>query len=468
MKTEFGLVGLGVMGKSLSRNLAQKGFSLSLFNRHVRNLEEDVAVKFINMFDELSNCKGYDRIHEFVLSLEKPRKIFLMIKAGEAIDQQLEELSTFLDSGDIIIDGGNSHYRDTLQRIEMLATRGIRFIGAGISGGESGALKGPSIMPGGDSDGYDQVKKYLEAIAAKDKNGESCCTYIGPQGSGHFVKMVHNGIEYAEMQLIAEVYSILRYGMGINPGQIANEFSSWGKTALNSYLLEITIQILKKKEKEDWLVDKILDKAVNKGTGSWTSIAAAELGVPIPTLTAALHARFLSFFKDERLAAHKLFNSNSSNQDAVINISTDHVKHAYQLARIINHHQGFHLLETASREYGWELKLPQIARIWTNGCIIRSELMETLSRILPENPHVLLHHKIQQAFTKGEKLNETVSTAIQADIHIPCLSSASNYLTGYTTAESSANIIQAQRDYFGAHTYKRIDDPEGKPHHTEW
>ncbi len=462
---EFGLIGLGVMGKSLSRNLAGKGYRLSLFNRHVPKKEENIANEFIAAFDELANAKGYEDLALFTASLQAPRKIFLMVPAGEAVDEMIELLLPHLSANDILIDGGNSFYKDTERRCNKLAAAGIFYVGTGVSGGEEGALKGPSIMAGGSAEGYAAVKSYLESIAAKDQAGGNCCAYIGKGGAGHFVKMVHNGIEYAEMQLLAELYAVLRWACNYNPTEIASLFKEQLSTNLNSYLLEITSQLLQKKEGEEWLIDIIIDKAGNKGTGGWTTVAACELGVPVPTLTAALFARYQSEFLNERETASALY----SLQRAKIPVDKTELFNAYRLARIINHHQGFHLIDAASETYQWDIDLTELARIWTNGCIIRSELMNTLSSILKEQKRILQHPFFAEQVTKlSPALNSVVAHATENNIAIPCLSSAVNYLHAYIQKQSSANIIQAQRDFFGAHTYERKDDKSGKKYHTNW
>jgi 6-phosphogluconate dehydrogenase len=327
-------------------------------------------------------------------------------------------------------------------------------------------LKGPSIMPGGTRSAYPKVAKYLEKIAAKDDNNLSCCTYIGKGGSGHFVKMVHNGIEYAEMQLIAEMYSMLRNVNGLSHVEIADLFDDWCQSDLSSYLLEITTQILRKKEGDQYVVDLILDSAGNKGTGGWTTIAAAELGVPITMITNALFARFTSSFKDERIeASQKYENTENISQK----LSIDNLKGAYTIARIINHHQGIHLIDEASQQYDWELNLPEIARIWTNGCIIRSVLMKKLIAILIDTTRILQHDEMRVRVQPHiSQLGMVVASGHISGISIPCLSAASDFINTYVNAQSSANIIQAQRDFFGAHTYKRADDPNGPSHHTIW
>lgn len=455
------------MGKSLARNMANNGINLSLYNRYEKGVEENVANDFIGNFSELKNAKGFEDLTAFVHSLERPRKMLLMVKAGKAIDSILEKIIPHLSEGDIIIDGGNSHYKDTERRITFLKNKKIHFIGSGVSGGEEGALKGPSIMPGGDKEAYQLIAPYLEKIAANDKQGNGCCAYIGSGGSGHFVKMVHNGIEYAEMQLLAELYFILKYGKGKTPDEIADVFEEWKGSHLDSYLLEITIDILRKKENGDWLIDKILDQAGNKGTGSWTTIAAAELGVPITMITGALFARYLSAFKKERINADEKFKLDFYKENIQLNI--EELKNAYHIARIVNHHQGVHLISAAAAEYKWDLYLPEIARIWTNGCIIRSVLMEELIGVLQKTDRILTHPYFI-SFIKNHKddLTKTVTASIGTGINIPCFSAAVNFLNGYTNVQSSANIIQAQRDYFGAHTYKRNDDPSGKSYHTNW
>lgn len=462
-KTELGLIGLGVMGKSLARNLASNHFSLSLFNRHVDDLEVDVALNFKNKFQELSSALPFDDLETFVNSLQSPRKILLMVNAGKPVDIVIESLIPLLSENDVIIDGGNSHYNDTKRRINSLQKHKLNFIGAGVSGGEEGALKGPSIMPGGNKNAYKLVQPFLETIAAKDKNSNSCCSYIGEGGSGHFTKMVHNGIEYAEMQLLAEIYFVLKQS-GMDPDQIASILESWKQTS-NSYLLEITIEILRKKDANNWLIDKILDTSGNKGTGNWTTIATAELGVPSTMIPTALFARYISSFKEERLQMSKIYGSKNNK----VIVDSDELLKAYQLARIINHHQGFKLLNQASKTYLWDLNLAEIARIWTNGSIIRSSLMEELSEMLKDSDTILTSKNIiSRVKNLKPSLNKIVSKCILQEIPIPCLSDSVNFLNASKEANSSANIIQAQRDYFGAHTYQRNDDISGKFYHTNW
>lgn len=466
MKSEFGVIGLGVMGKSISRNLARNGFRLSLFNRYVPGKEENVAEDFVTQFPELKKAVGFQDIKAFIKSLDTPRKIFLMISAGEATDELLEEIQPLLQVGDIVIDGGNSYFKDTERRVNQMQEKGFLFIGTGVSGGEEGALNGPSIMPGGDEKAYKQIKPFLDAIAAKDEDGNPCSTYVGEGGSGHFVKMVHNGIEYAEMQLLAEVYQILRFSGQKAPEEIADILEQWLEDELSSYLLEITVDILRKKEKEKYLIDIIVDQAGNKGTGGWTTAIATELGEPATMITAALFGRYLSEIKKERENAENIFGITEI-ETKVIDVEA--VKNAYQLARLINHHQGVKLISTASQQYDWGLNLSEIARIWTNGCIIRSELMKTLIHILEKTDNILLDPYFLEFAKKSRvDLSTVVSSILAGGQSIPCLSAALNYINGYSASQSGANIIQAQRDYFGAHTYKRKDDPSGKAYHTIW
>jgi 6-phosphogluconate dehydrogenase len=463
MKSEFGLFGLGVMGKSLSRNLAQKGFTISVFNREVKGTEEDVAIDFKNAHEELKSAQAFSDIEAFVNSLQTPRRIMLMVNAGKITDRVIEDLIPFLSDGDVLIDGGNSNYLTTKERYDYLKAKKIHFMGVGVSGGEEGALKGPSIMPGGNPEIYKLVKPYLESIAAKDANGLACCTYIGEEGSGHFVKMVHNGIEYVEMQLLAEVYTILKV-MGNNPDEIADILESWQVKA-DSYLLGITVDVLRKKEGKDWLLDKIVDKAGNKGTGNWTAIATAQLGVPSTLVASALFARYNSFYKEERLEASKNF----AIQASAVNLKNEEILNAYQFARIINHYQGLKLISEAGKAYKWQLNLSEIARIWTNGCIIKSDLVMELKSVLKEDDNILTHKTIiNQVRTLKPSMNRVVSECVLHELAIPCLSESLSFLNGYAAANSSANLIQAQRDYFGAHTYQRTDDASGKFHHTNW
>lgn len=462
-KSEFGLFGLGFMGKILSKNLASKGFNLSLYNRH-RFQEGNVAQHFKNKFPVLASAQAFDDIEAFVNSLQTPRKIMLMVNAGKATDSVIEDLLPFLSEGDILIDGGNSNYNASEARFNYLKSKKIHFIGAGVSGGEEGASKGFSIMSGGDEIVYGAVQGYLEAMSARDEEGLPCCTYIGPQGSGHFVKMVHNGIEYAEMQLLAEVYAILKH-MGKTPDEIASVLESWQPSA-DSYLLAITIDILRKREGPDWLLDKVLDKAGNKGSGNWATIDSAEYGVPSTMISAALNARYLSYFKEDRNVASKNFGSGS---DAGIHLSETQLLNAYQFSRIINYYQGFRLIYEVSKAINWDINLSELARIWTQGSIIRSDLMKEIVPIFKETSNILTNDTIIEQLKSIRPGAKTVVTqCILHDIAIPGIAAAINFFNGYTTANSPANLVQAQRNYFGAHTYQRIDGELGEFHHSNW
>lgn len=467
--SQIGLVGLGVMGKSLALNLASKGISTSVFNRHVEKLEVDVAKNFALENKAVFDFPWFDELKGFIDSLARPRNIMLMVNAGKAVDMVIESLLPFLGKDDIIIDGGNSYYKDTLRREQYLKKKGVLFMGAGISGGEEGARKGPSIMPGGPDAAYARAGKILEQIAARDKNGDPCCTHVGPEGSGHFVKMLHNGIEYGEMQLIAEYYHLLRYHGGLQPQEIASVFAEWNKE-MKSFLLEISGDILRKKEDGEFLIDKVLDAAKQKGTGGWSTNAALEIGVPFDTITAAVMARNISGRKRERIEAAKKYDFSAA-KDSYSKKDIEQLFRSYKTASIINHAVGFDLLAAASKEYRWHLNLSEIARIWTNGCIIRSGFMEELVELFRRNSseHLLLHPEIVAEIGENEfVLQKSLCEALSAGVPMPVSSAALNYLLSFSSEQSSANMIQAQRDYFGAHTYERTDKPRGEFFHSNW
>ncbi len=467
MKKDWGIIGLGVMGKSLSLNFAEKGFSLALYNRHIKGQEENVATDFILSDPLLHASVGFEDLTQFVKNLSAPRRIQLMVNAGKVVDEVISQLVPLLDKGDIIIDGGNSHYQDTRRRTKALSEKGIHFMGIGISGGEEGARKGPSIMPGGAFEAYTSVAPMLEAIAARDVNGGSCCMYIGPEGAGHFVKMVHNGIEYAEMQLIAEICHLALTGLGVASEELADHWEAWSTSSNRSYLSDITIDILRYREKGQPIIDTILDQAGSKGTGSWTTIAASEYGFPATMIAAALFARYTSSFLDDRKRYAKSYKKSPAKSDAKIKL--EKIFKAYHVARWINHHQGFELLRCSAKSLQWTLNLSEIARIWTNGCIIRSGLMLECQQLLKDDV-ALMDTSMAKAeiMTSHKALKQLNIYAIKKNIAIPAHSAALNYLQSMAEDRSSAYIIQAQRDYFGAHTYKRVDDPTGKAHHTIW
>jgi len=438
---------------------------MSLFNRHVSGVEEDVAVNFVTSYPELTNSKGFDDIETFVKSLSLPRKIFLMVNAGPAVDAVITSLEPYLSEGDIIMDGGNSHYVDTQRRVEALKEKGIHFLGVGVSGGEEGALKGPSIMPGGTAEAYEHVGPFLEAIAARDAHGNACCAHVGSGGSGHFVKMIHNGIEYAEMQLITEVYDILRNHCSLSLEQIAQTFDTWNEGSENSYLLEISAKIVRKTENGQPLIDVILDKAKQKGTGSWSTTAALQIGVPFDTIAQSVLARIISSEKAQRVKGQELY---AIHREEIHELDITTIKEAYQTARIINHAIGFETLRKASSEYKWELHLSEIARIWTNGCIIRSTLMEQIISVLHGfDDNILFHESVIPQVTKGQvALKKVIQDSVGAGAAIPVFCASLSYFNAMIQGDSSANMIQAQRDFFGAHTYER-KDKEGS-FHTLW
>ncbi|NMH88344.1 NADP-dependent phosphogluconate dehydrogenase [Flavivirga algicola] len=459
----FGVIGLGVMGSSLSLNIAEKGYAVSVYNR-IAPEEEHKVTDFLSKVDEGKQVKGFTELKAFVNSLERPRKILIMIKAGYAIDSLIETLVPLLSEGDILIDGGNSHYLDTNKRFKYLKDKQIHFIGCGVSGGEEGARKGPSIMPGGDKASYEIVAPVLEAIAAKDKNGNTCCIHVGAEGAGHFVKMVHNGIEYAEMQLLAEIYALL--AMTKDNEEIAAILSDWHTTDLSSYLLEITIHILKTKENGKYVLDTILDKAGNKGTGSWSTKAAFDLGTVNTMMSSAVFARYISSFKEKRKQLSKLIEKDLK---AVDPINVNSLKEAYRFARIINHYQGFELMRSASKTYNWHLNISEIARIWTNGCIIRSKFMEQSVEVFKKYESYLDNPDIFELLVATEKeIRMNIAYSLFHRVPFDAFWSAYNHWIAITTENLPANLIQAQRDYFGAHTYQKVDAQEDQFFHTNW
>jgi 6-phosphogluconate dehydrogenase len=463
-KSDIGLIGLGVMGKSLSINIASHNYAQSVYNRIAPN-EEHTVWEFLSENDKIDSLQGFTDLAAFVISLAKPSKIVLMISAGSAIDSIIEELLPLIDEGDIIIDGGNSFYIDTEKRQNNLIKEGIHFVGAGISGGEEGARNGPSIMPGGLAKSYEAYGNILEAIAAKDQDGLPCCAYIGPGGSGHFVKMVHNGIEYAEMQLLAELYAIM--SKELSKDEIAAAFTQWNTTGLNSYLLEISSIIVNYKEGDEYLLDLIQDKADNKGTGSWSGKAAMILGIPATMIDSAVLARYISSFKNQR---KKLSDNLMEEEDRTFSpLNLEVLAQAYEAARSINYHQGFALLDQASRQYDWNLNLSEIARIWTNGCILKSALMQQCVTYYKTQHQLIEVPEVFKQLNKSEEaMVELLQASMERRVAAPSFSSAYNYWLAITTDKLPANLIQAQRDYFGAHTYQRTDRPEGQYFHTVW
>ncbi|ASS71773.1 NADP-dependent phosphogluconate dehydrogenase [Bacillus atrophaeus] len=465
-KQQIGVIGLAVMGKNLALNIESRGFSVSVYNRSSSKTEEFLQEA------QGKNVVGTYSIEEFVQSLEAPRKILLMVKAGAATDATIQSLLPHLEKDDILIDGGNTYYKDTQRRNKELAESGIHFIGTGVSGGEEGALKGPSIMPGGQKEAHELVKPILEAIAAK-VDGEACTTYIGPDGAGHYVKMVHNGIEYGDMQLISESYFILKQVLGLSAEELHEVFAEWNKGELDSYLIEITADIFTKKDEETGkpLVDVILDKAGQKGTGKWTSQSALDLGVPLPIITESVFARFISAMKDERVKASGLLAGPEAkpvteNKAELI----EAVRKALFMSKICSYAQGFAQMKAASDEYNWDLKYGEIAMIFRGGCIIRAAFLQQIKEAYdrePEIDNLLLDNYFKNIVESYQgALRQVISLAVSQGVPVPSFSSALAYYDSYRTAVLPANLIQAQRDYFGAHTYERTDK-EGV-FHTEW
>ena len=467
-KQQIGVVGMAVMGRNLALNIESRGYSVSIFNRSSSKTDEVIA-----LHPDKKLVPTYT-VEEFVDSLEKPRRILLMVKAGEATDKTIQSLLPHLDKGDILIDGGNTFFQDTIRRNEMLANSGINFIGTGVSGGEEGALKGPAIMPGGQKDAYDLVAPILEEIAAKADDGAPCVTYVGPNGAGHYVKMVHNGIEYGDMQLIAESYDILRRVGGLTVEETAEVFKSWNTGELDSYLIEITADILTKKDPETGksMVEVIMDTAGNKGTGKWTSQSALDLGVPLPLITESVFARYISTLKEEREVASKELSpikvpelSNTEKQALI-----ESVRKGLYFSKIMSYAQGFAQMRVASEEFDWKLNYGEIAKIFRAGCIIRAQFLQKITDAFERDPELknLLLDKYFLYVTESyqEAVREVVVTAVQAGIPVPTFSSALAYYDSYRSEVLPANLIQAQRDYFGAHTYNRVDKPG--VFHFEW
>jgi 6-phosphogluconate dehydrogenase len=466
--SSIGIIGMGVMGKSLALNFAGKGIPVAVYNRHVPGKEEYIASRFAaeNKNEEL--LQGFDSLDEFMADLEKPKKILLMVTAGPAIDELLKQLLPYLKKGDVIMDGGNSFYKDTERRVVSLSKSNIYYLGVGISGGEEGALTGPSLMPGGSEEGYAIVRDLLNTAAAKDKEGNACCTYIGEGGAGHFVKMVHNGIEYAEMQLLAELYFILKTLFGLGNDEIADFFKSAAKKGASGFLLEATIEILSFKEGAKSLLDKILDKSEQKGTGGWVVKTALDYNIPVSTISEAVFARFISSQKEKRRELSSIYRETSQHISLTDTLEQELVI-ALETSRLINHLSGFDLIIKAASENSWHLDPAEVARIWTNGCIIRSSLMEELVEVYRESPKGWSNESITLRLQEGKKsLVEIIAIAMRNSKAVPVLCAALNHLNGMTTANSPANLIQAQRDYFGAHTYERIDKAEGQYFHTNW
>lgn len=462
---EIGLIGLGVMGSNLALNIAEKGNRIAVFNRTAARTDE-----FLEEAGDLGgNIVGCRTIEAFVAAIRPPRPIIIMIKAGDAVDAQIDALMPYLANGDIMIDAGNANFRDTMARFDRLKDTGFTFIGMGVSGGEEGARHGPSIMVGGTPDSYARVENVLTSIAAKYE-GDPCCAWLGPNGAGHFVKTIHNGIEYADMQMIAEIYGILRDGLGKQASEIAGVFGAWNRGRLNSYLIEITEKVLQAKDTVtgNAIVDMILDRAGQKGTGKWSVIEAQQMGVPATAIEAAVAARSLSSMKDERVAAEAIFPGGRSRFELPAGLALEtELELALFAAKIAAYAQGFAVLSSASREYDWSLPMPTIARIWRAGCIIRSQFLDEITRAFTANPEAanLIVTPAFSAIVRESlpSLRRVVAAAVTAGLPVPALASALSYFDSYRQARGTANLIQAQRDFFGAHGFERTDGLD-RPH----
>ena len=472
-KTDIGLIGLAVMGENLALNMADKGWNVSVYNRTVPGVEEGVVERFVNGRAKGKKIEGYTDIAEFVTSIAIPRKIMMMVRAGSPVDELMEQLFPLLSPGDILIDGGNSNYEDTNRRVKLAESKGFLFVGSGVSGGEEGALNGASIMPGGSEKAWSEVKPILQSIAAKAPDGTPCCQWVGPAGSGHFVKMIHNGIEYGDMQLIAEAYWVMKNLLGLDNGQMAEIFADWNEGKLRSYLIEITANILRHKDKSGgYLIDKILDTAGQKGTGKWSVINAMELGMPLGLIATAVFERSLSAQKGLRETASKQFVCRRS--QAVYNKS-EMVKDIYSAlyaSKLVSYAQGFAVLQRASDAFAWNLDLASIARMWRGGCIIRSIFLNDIATAFEakDKPkHLLLAPYFKnemQLLLSGWK--HLVAQSMKEELPVPAFSSALNYFYSLVSAKLPANMIQAQRDYFGAHTFERTDELRGQFFHENW
>jgi len=468
-KADIGLIGLAVMGENLVLNMESKGFTVAVFNRTVSKVDD-----FINGRAKGKKIVGTHSIEEFVQALKTPRKIMLMVKAGQPVDDFIELLLPHVEKRDIIIDGGNSFFQDTIRRAKYVEGKGFLYIGTGVSGGEEGALKGPAIMPGGSKEAWEHIKSVFQSIAAKVRDKTPCCAYIGENGAGHYVKMVHNGIEYGDMQLISEAYFLMKELLGMKVDEMHKVFAEWNKSDLDSYLIDITANILSKKDAQTGkpIINLILDTAEQKGTGKWTSQSALDLGVPAATIAEAVFARCISGLKEERTAASKVLKGPEKKFEGSKKTFIKKIHDALYASKICSYAQGFQLMKSASAEYKWNLNFGEIALIWRNGCIIRAQFLERIKDAFTKNPglqNLLLDQYFKEIVISNQKgWREVVSEAVKKGIPIPAFSSALNYYDSYRTERLSANMIQAQRDYFGAHTYERVDKPRKQYFHTNW
>jgi 6-phosphogluconate dehydrogenase len=465
---DIGMVGLAVMGENLVLNMESKGFTVAVFNRSTDKVDH-----FINGRGKGKNIIGTYSVGELVKSLKPPRKVMLMVKAGSAVDDFIELLLPHLEPGDMIIDGGNTLFADTDRRTRYVESKGLFYIGTGVSGGEEGALKGPSIMPGGSKEAWPYIKPVFQAIAARVEDGTPCCDWVGENGAGHFVKMVHNGIEYGDMQLICEAYQVMKDILGMSAGEMHEVFAEWNRGDLESYLIEITGDILNFKDDDGQpLVDKILDTAGQKGTGKWTAISALDLGVPLTLIGEAVFARIISSQKEERVMASKMLNKKPAVFKGDKQQFIRDIGNALFASKVVSYAQGYLLMKAAAKEYGWKLNYGGIALMWRGGCIIRSVFLGKIKEAYDRNPelsNLLLDPFFTQKVSDAEEgWRRVVSTAIQHGIPVPAFAAAMTYFDGYRSERLPANLLQAQRDYFGAHTYERIDKPRGEFFHTNW
>ena len=466
-KSNIGMVGLAVMGSNLARNMASHGFKVSCWN-YTRDLTDQF---FNGIAKDNENLVAYYDLKEFVDSLEKPRRIFMMIMAGKPVDSMIDSLIPLLDKGDVIVDGGNSHFPDTIRRSKYCEEKGINFVGCGVSGGEEGALHGPSLMPGGSNEAWDSLKPILQTICAHTANGEPCCDHVGEDGAGHFVKMVHNGIEYGDMELICEAYNLMKNALGLTNEELKEVFEDWNKGELDSYLIEITSKILGyKDENDEYVLDTILDKAGQKGTGKWTSIEALDEGVPLTLVSDAVFARCLSSQKEKRVKASKVFNKTINQYTGDKNELIENIRRALYVSKIISYAQGYELFNVAAKTYNWNLNYGGIALMWRGGCIIRSQFLGKIKEAYDKNPeleNLLLDDYFKDILERYiPSLREVVKVAVETGVPMSSFLTALSYFDGYTSENLPANLLQAQRDYFGAHTYE-VKGKEGH-FHTNW
>jgi 6-phosphogluconate dehydrogenase len=467
-KADIGVVGLAVMGENLILNMESKGFTVSCYNRTVSKVD-----RFVEGRAKDKNIIGCKSLDEFIKSLKTPRKVMLMVKAGAPVDKFIDQVLPYLDDGDIIIDGGNSHFPDTIRRTKKVEENGKLYIGTGVSGGEEGALKGPSIMPGGSPKAWESVKPIFQKIAAHTDDGVPCCEWVGENGAGHFVKMVHNGIEYGDMQMICETYQLMKEGLGMSNEDMHKVFAEWNKGALDSYLIEITSDILSyKDESGQAVIDLILDAAGQKGTGKWTAISALNLGQPVTLIGEAVFARCLSALKEQRTNASKVLHGPEAKFDGDKKQFIEDLRQALYASKIVSYAQGYQLMRAAAEEYEWNLNYGGIALMWRGGCIIRSVFLGKIKEAFDKNPeleNLLLDPFFKDAVEKSQQSwRRVVQQAVKLGIPTPAMSAALAFYDGYRHHRLPANLLQAQRDYFGAHTYERVDKPRGESFHTDW